>query len=86
MAAREIAEAAQTLGQGDDMTVVTLSLGLCNHGIDSMMTWQSYPSSWTGQVSRVASHQQLSGIVRSDGAGDRDRTGDIQLGKLTFCH
>ncbi len=20
------------------------------------------------------------------GAGDRDRTGDIQLGKLTFCH
>jgi len=21
-----------------------------------------------------------------DGAGDRDRTGDIQLGKLTFCH
>jgi hypothetical protein len=23
---------------------------------------------------------------RKDGAGDRDRTGDIQLGKLTFCH
>ena len=25
-------------------------------------------------------------IVDLIGAGDRDRTGDIQLGKLTFCH
>ncbi len=25
-------------------------------------------------------------LVGSYGAGDRDRTGDIQLGKLTFCH
>ena len=24
--------------------------------------------------------------AKKDGAGDRDRTGDIQLGKLTFCH
>ena len=24
--------------------------------------------------------------LRDFGAGDRDRTGDIQLGKLTFCH
>ena len=24
--------------------------------------------------------------VKGIGAGDRDRTGDIQLGKLTFCH
>jgi hypothetical protein len=24
--------------------------------------------------------------AKNDGAGDRDRTGDIQLGKLTFCH
>jgi hypothetical protein len=21
-----------------------------------------------------------------DGAGDRDRTGDVQLGRLAFCH
>jgi hypothetical protein len=26
------------------------------------------------------------GDEASTGAGDRDRTGDIQLGKLTFCH
>jgi hypothetical protein len=25
-------------------------------------------------------------VVKRSGAGDRDRTGDIQLGKLTFCH
>ncbi len=27
-----------------------------------------------------------SASCRFSGAGDRDRTGDIQLGKLTFCH
>jgi hypothetical protein len=25
-------------------------------------------------------------LIDFDGAGDRDRTGDIQLGKLTFYH
>jgi hypothetical protein len=25
-------------------------------------------------------------VYEEVGAGDRDRTGDIQLGKLTFCH
>jgi hypothetical protein len=29
---------------------------------------------------------RISEAVDLIGAGDRDRTGDIQLGKLTFCH
>ena len=46
----------------------------------------------TGKVNRrVCSRDEtrfanLGGMPLIIGAGDRDRTGDIQLGKLTFCH
>jgi hypothetical protein len=37
---------------------------------------------------RALSKKKLALCVESEGvgAGDRDRTGDIQLGKLTFYH
>ena len=42
-------------------------------------------------IQRVAilarcSLKKFAQTIHSFGAGDRDRTGDIQLGKLTFCH
>ena len=37
-------------------------------------------------VQMVHADFQTSQAVDLIGAGDRDRTGDIQLGKLTFCH
>ena len=42
-----------------------------------------------GDVNGVQTECRLKlGFFTADfiGAGDRDRTGDIQLGKLTFCH
>ncbi len=42
----------------------------------------SSPASWS-RSSRIRREPEWS---RRSGAGDRDRTGDIQLGKLTFYH
>ena len=39
-----------------------------------------------GNTSTVQADRKVSGIEERDGAGDRDRTDDIQLGKLTFYH
>jgi hypothetical protein len=40
------------------------------------------------QISNVSIHQRCAGEFSSKGtgAGDRDRTGDVQLGKLAFYH
>ena len=41
----------------------------------------------TQNILHTIAHTSLTGIPLSywkDGAGDRDRTGDIQLGKLAF--
>ncbi len=39
-----------------------------------------------GNTSTTEVNRSSSGIKELDGAGDRDRTDDIQLGKLTFYH
>jgi hypothetical protein len=47
----------------------------------------------TNAMRMIANHrieeqflESLMETAENVGAGDRDRTGDIQLGKLTFCH
>ena len=53
-------------------------------GLDTGSAVLSFDLQWFVQAAPVPSAPPaLCGIV---GAGDRDRTGDIQLGKLTFCH
>ena len=44
----------------------------------------SIASSCSNEGSRKTKLRFRESVVEKDGAGDRDRTGDIQLGKLAF--
>ena len=51
------------------------------YGADSVPTYHLL-----SQADRLHSGGKLFQILKIFGAGDRDRTDDIQLGKLTFYH
>jgi hypothetical protein len=72
-----------------DGSLCRQTLFITGDGPSSLADWLTANAMTHHWGAVPCSHSRLQNprlALRKFGAGDRDRTGDIQLGKLTFCH